>query len=87
MPKLALHPDDTEQAHMMLGFRALPRHDERRLLRSMARAVADVHGAGSAAARAEAAATSPHDLGRLVAAMVEATHRDLAAWRAHHPGG
>lgn len=28
--KLALHTDDTEQAHLMLGMRALPRHDERR---------------------------------------------------------
>lgn len=29
-PKLALHTDDTEQAHVMLGMRALSRHDERR---------------------------------------------------------
>ncbi|WP_158892355.1 M16 family metallopeptidase [Amycolatopsis anabasis] len=28
--KLALHTDDTEQAHVMLGMRALSRHDERR---------------------------------------------------------
>ncbi len=28
--KLALHTDDTEQAHLMLGMRALDRHDERR---------------------------------------------------------
>ncbi|MER6877154.1 pitrilysin family protein, partial [Amycolatopsis sp. NPDC000673] len=35
VPKLALHPDDTEQAHVMLGFRALPRHDERRFTLSV----------------------------------------------------
>ncbi|EWC58199.1 peptidase, M16 family [Actinokineospora spheciospongiae] len=29
-PELVLHTDDTEQAHMMLGVRALDRHDERR---------------------------------------------------------
>ncbi|MTD54106.1 M16 family metallopeptidase [Amycolatopsis pithecellobii] len=29
-PSLALHTDDTEQAHVMLGLRALSRHDERR---------------------------------------------------------
>ncbi|MDQ3403725.1 MAG: insulinase family protein, partial [Actinomycetota bacterium] len=29
-PRLVLHTDDTEQAHMMLGVRALDRHDERR---------------------------------------------------------
>jgi predicted Zn-dependent peptidase len=28
--KLVVHPDDTEQAHLMLGVRALTRHDERR---------------------------------------------------------
>ncbi len=28
--KLVLHSDDTEQAHLMLGVRALDRHDERR---------------------------------------------------------
>jgi predicted Zn-dependent peptidase len=28
--KLIVHPDDTEQAHMMLGVRAPDRHDERR---------------------------------------------------------
>ena len=28
--KLVVHPDDTEQAHMMLGVRAPHRHDERR---------------------------------------------------------
>ena len=28
--KLVLHTDDTEQAHLMLGVRALDRHDERR---------------------------------------------------------
>jgi predicted Zn-dependent peptidase len=28
--KLVVHPDDTEQAHMMLGVRAPNRHDERR---------------------------------------------------------
>jgi predicted Zn-dependent peptidase len=29
-PKLVLHTDDTEQAHLMLGMRAISRHDERR---------------------------------------------------------
>jgi predicted Zn-dependent peptidase len=29
-PQLSLHTDDTEQAHVMLGMRALSRHDERR---------------------------------------------------------
>jgi predicted Zn-dependent peptidase len=29
-PQLALHTDDTEQAHVMLGMRTLSRHDERR---------------------------------------------------------
>lgn len=29
-PGLALHTDETEQAHLMLGVRALDRHDERR---------------------------------------------------------
>ncbi|WP_407640484.1 M16 family metallopeptidase [Actinokineospora iranica] len=29
-PRLVLHSDDTEQAHMMLGVRALDRHDDRR---------------------------------------------------------
>lgn len=29
-PRLELHTDDTEQAHVMLGMRALSRHDERR---------------------------------------------------------
>jgi predicted Zn-dependent peptidase len=32
---LALHTDDTEQAHLMLGVRALPRHDERRWVLSV----------------------------------------------------
>jgi predicted Zn-dependent peptidase len=30
-PRLELHTDDTEQAHVMLGMRALSRHDERRV--------------------------------------------------------
>ncbi|OLR94684.1 M16 family metallopeptidase [Actinokineospora bangkokensis] len=34
-PSLALHTDDTEQAHMMLGVRALDRHDERRFTLSV----------------------------------------------------
>jgi predicted Zn-dependent peptidase len=34
-PKLALHTDDTEQVHMMLGMRALSRHDERRFALSV----------------------------------------------------
>jgi len=29
-PELALHTDDTEQVHLMLGMRSLSRHDERR---------------------------------------------------------
>jgi predicted Zn-dependent peptidase len=29
-PRLVLHSDDTEQAHLMLGVRALDRHDDRR---------------------------------------------------------
>ncbi|MDI5977591.1 M16 family metallopeptidase [Amycolatopsis magusensis] len=33
--KLALHTDDTEQAHVMLGLRALTRHDERRFTLSV----------------------------------------------------
>ncbi|MEV6871978.1 pitrilysin family protein [Amycolatopsis sp. NPDC051128] len=35
VPKLALHPDDTEQAHVMLGLRSLSRHDERRFALSV----------------------------------------------------
>jgi len=34
-PKLALHTDDTEQVHMMLGLRSLSRHDERRFALSV----------------------------------------------------
>ena len=34
-PKLALHSDDTEQVHMMLGLRTLSRHDERRFALSV----------------------------------------------------
>ncbi|MGQ0841158.1 M16 family metallopeptidase [Actinokineospora sp.] len=34
-PRLVLHTDDTEQAHMMLGVRALDRHDERRFTLSV----------------------------------------------------
>ncbi|WP_326837989.1 pitrilysin family protein [Amycolatopsis rhabdoformis] len=34
-PKLALHTDDTEQAHVMLGLRSLPRHDDRRFALSV----------------------------------------------------
>ncbi|PXY27984.1 M16 family metallopeptidase [Prauserella muralis] len=33
--KLVLRPDDTEQAHLMLGVRALSRHDERRFTLSV----------------------------------------------------
>jgi predicted Zn-dependent peptidase len=33
--KLVLHNDDTEQAHLMLGVRALDRHDERRFTLSV----------------------------------------------------
>ena len=32
---LVLHTDDTEQAHLMLGVRAMPRHDERRWVLSV----------------------------------------------------
>jgi predicted Zn-dependent peptidase len=35
VPKLALHPDDTEQAHVMLGLRSLSRHDDRRFALSV----------------------------------------------------
>ncbi len=62
----------------------LRRHDARRLLRSMARATADVHGvdsAGGRAAQAEAAAMSPDELAGLVATMVGVTRADLATWR------
>ncbi|WP_436501110.1 M16 family metallopeptidase [Actinokineospora sp. HUAS TT18] len=34
-PRLVLHTDDTEQAHMMLGVRALDRHDDRRFTLSV----------------------------------------------------
>jgi len=34
-PKLALHTDDTEQVHMMLGLRSLSRHDDRRFALSV----------------------------------------------------
>jgi len=34
-PKLVLHTDDTEQAHLMLGVRALDRHDDRRFALSV----------------------------------------------------
>ncbi|MEC3977501.1 M16 family metallopeptidase [Amycolatopsis sp. H20-H5] len=33
--KLALHTDDTEQAHVMLGLRSISRHDERRFALSV----------------------------------------------------
>jgi predicted Zn-dependent peptidase len=33
--RLALHTDDTEQAHLMLGMRSLSRHDERRFALSV----------------------------------------------------
>ncbi|WP_328611469.1 insulinase family protein [Amycolatopsis sp. NBC_00345] len=35
VPKLALHTDDTEQAHVMLGLKSLSRHDERRFALSV----------------------------------------------------
>ncbi|HVK22873.1 MAG TPA: pitrilysin family protein [Actinokineospora sp.] len=35
VPRLVLHTDDTEQVHMMLGVRALDRHDERRFTLSV----------------------------------------------------
>jgi predicted Zn-dependent peptidase len=31
-PRLELHTDDTEQAHLMVGMRAISRHDERRFV-------------------------------------------------------
>ncbi|WP_235926441.1 M16 family metallopeptidase [Actinokineospora pegani] len=34
-PELVLHTDDTEQAHLMLGVRAIDRHDERRFVLSV----------------------------------------------------
>ena len=65
----------------------LPRHDARRLLRSMARATADVHGSDPAAgriARTEAASTTPDDLAALTAELAQVTRDDLATWRHHH---
>ncbi|HEY3708129.1 MAG TPA: pitrilysin family protein [Amycolatopsis sp.] len=35
VPKLVLHTDDTEQAHVMLGLKSLSRHDERRFALSV----------------------------------------------------
>ena len=35
LPKLALHTDDTEQVHLMLGLQSLSRHDERRFTLSV----------------------------------------------------
>jgi predicted Zn-dependent peptidase len=35
LPKLVLHTDDTEQAHVMLGLRSLSRHDDRRFALSV----------------------------------------------------
>ena len=35
IPKLALHTDDTEQVHLMLGLQSLSRHDERRFALSV----------------------------------------------------
>jgi len=35
IPKLALHTDDTEQVHMMLGLQSLSRHDDRRFALSV----------------------------------------------------
>ncbi len=64
----------------------LPGHDARRLLRSMARATADVHGSDPAAgraARSEAGTMSPEDLAGLVAEMASVTSADLAVWRQH----
>ena len=62
----------------------LPRHHARRLLRSMARAVADVHGSepGPASrAREEAAALGAERFGSLVDTMRKATLDDLDRWR------
>jgi hypothetical protein len=67
----------------------LPRHDARRLLRSMARATADVHGSdpeAGRAAQAEARTVDVEDLAGLVAEMVAVTGADLAAWRDHLTG-
>jgi predicted Zn-dependent peptidase len=35
IPKLALHTDDTEQVHMMLGLQSISRHDDRRFALSV----------------------------------------------------
>jgi hypothetical protein len=66
----------------------LPRHHERHLLRSMARALADVHGADpeqARTARADAATMEPKEVGELVRRMAESTRGDLASWRKPHP--
>ena len=66
----------------------LARHHARRLLRSMARAVADVHGADAEQgrrARAAAAAMEAGRLASLVDTMRKATLDDLDRWRRDQP--
>ena len=66
----------------------LPRHHERRLLRSMARAAADVHGSDAdkgRRAREDAAALDVDRFRSLVDAMRTATLEDAESWRKDHP--
>jgi hypothetical protein len=66
----------------------LPRHHERRLLQSMAQAVADVHGAdatAAAAARADAGALQHDDFRAMVETMARKTREDAEAWRRGRP--
>jgi hypothetical protein len=67
----------------------LPRHHERRLLGSMARAVADVHGADAAQgrqARVDAARLDPKAFSELVGTMCKVTKADFETWRDHLSG-
>ena len=68
----------------------LPRHHERAQLRSMAKAVADVHSADPEAgrrARADAATLGPDELRSMVATMKAVTAADHATWRRAHLSG
>jgi hypothetical protein len=68
----------------------LPRHHERQLLRSMARAVADVHGAepqSGRLAREDAGRLDAKELVALVSTMQKVSRRDLDAWREDHLSG
>ena len=68
----------------------LPRRHERQLLRSMARAVADVHGAepqSGRLARHDAGRLDVKELVALVRTMQDVNRRDLDAWREDHLSG